>query len=78
MRDRLMGMAHDHDRLWLLHTPEFVGVITEYNFELTGYSPELGKLDPETFRYGGNAYYVLNVYSKQRGWRVEPCEDRRL
>lgn len=67
----------DEDRLWLLHTPEFTAAITEYNNELTGFDPRLNELDPKIFHYGGNAYYITGSYAREKGWRVEPIEDRR-
>jgi hypothetical protein len=66
----------DGDRLWLLHTPTGIFAITEYNHELTGYAPELGILDPNIFRYGGNAYFITGLYAQQKGWQVEKFEDR--
>ncbi len=77
LRDGLHGISMDADRLWLLHTPQGVFAITEYNDELTGYAPELAEIDPKIFRYSGNAYYITGAYAKERGWRVEELEDRR-
>lgn len=76
LRNTLHGFSTDNDRLWLLHTPDFVAAITEYNDELTGYDPRLNKLDSKIFRLGGNAYYITGTYANQRGWRVEKLEDR--
>jgi hypothetical protein len=76
LRDSLLGYSMDQDRLWLLHTRNGTYAITEYNHELTGFSPELQALDNVTFRYGGNAYYVLGPYAKRENWRVEEFEDR--
>lgn len=39
LRDTLAGFSDDHDRLWLITTPELSGAITEYNEELTGFDP---------------------------------------
>lgn len=77
VRDSLVGYHMDNDRLWLLLTPEGTFAITEYNDELTGYSPRLAEIDPKTFHYGGNAYYITGVYARERGWGVQEHEDRR-
>ena len=77
VRDTLVGYTDDHDRLWILHTPEGAFAITEYNDELTGFDPKLAKIDPKIFHYGGNAYYITGRYAQEHGWRVEECEDRR-
>jgi hypothetical protein len=77
LRDNLVGVPEDNDRLYLIHTPEFVGAITEYNDELTGYDPRLAELEPTVFRFGGNAYHITGSLCRQRGWRVEEFEDRR-
>lgn len=74
-RDTLVGFPDDHDRLWLLRTPEFTGAISEYNSELTGYDPRFGDIDPKVFRYGGNAYYITGQYAAERGWHVEELQD---
>lgn len=76
VRNTLYGYSMDADRLWLIHTPDFVGAITEYNNELTGYDPRLGEIDPHVFHYGGNAYYIMGRYAKEKGWKVEELEDR--
>lgn len=77
LRDSLVGVSEDNDRLWLVHTPDDAYAITEYNWELTGFDPKLGQLDPKIFHYGGNAYYITGTYAEQKGWRVEVVEDRR-
>jgi hypothetical protein len=77
IRDTLVGYSMDNDRLWLLHLPNGpTYAIVEYNDELTGYSPELAKLDSKIFHYGGNAYHIVNRYAPEHGWRVEKFEDR--
>ena len=76
-RDNMVGVSFDQDRLWLIHTPEFVGAITDYNDELTGYDPRLAELEPSAFHYGGNAYYITGALAQAKGWRVEKIEDRR-
>jgi hypothetical protein len=77
MRDHLVGYHMDNDRLWVIHTPEFSGAITEYNDELTGFDPRFNEIDSKIFYYGGNAYYILGRYCDEKGWRVEELEDRR-
>lgn len=76
-RANMKGFSFDQDRLWLIHTSNFVAGITEYNDELTGFDPRLHELAPEIIRYGGNAYYILGAFAQAKGWRVEPIEDRR-
>lgn len=75
-RKTLHGVSSENDRLRLLHTPHFVGAITDYNDELTGYDPRLRELDPKVFHYGGNAYYITGQYAREKGWRIEEVEDR--
>ena len=78
LRDNLVGISDDHDRLWLLTCPDgVVYAITEYNDELTGYDPRLGEIDPKIFHYGGNAYYIAGQYAASRNWRAAVFEDRR-
>lgn len=76
-RENLVGFSFDHDRLWLIETPEFTAGITEYNEELTGYDQRFGILMPGVFKYGGNAYYILGKLADEMGWKVIPVEDRR-
>lgn len=76
LRQGLLGFHLSHDRFWMIHTPEFSGVIAEYNDELTGYDPKLAELMPHVFHYGGNAYYILGTLCKERGWKVEEIDDR--
>lgn len=71
----MKGFSFAQDRLWLIHTPDFVAGITEYNDELTGFDPRLQKLD-EAFHYGGNAYYILGRLAQAKGWKIEEVEDR--
>jgi hypothetical protein len=77
LRDTLVGFSDDHDRLWLLKTPDFEAAISEYNHEVTGYDPRLALLDPKIFHYCGNAYYITGQYASERGWTVTEIEDRR-
>lgn len=79
IRKTLVGFHDDHDRLWVLHIPNLSPgkfAITDYNWELTGFSKELSQFDPKVFHYGGNAYYITGMYAHQKGWRVEHVEDR--
>ena len=78
LRDTLVGISCDQDRLWLLHAPDGTTyAITDYNDELTGFDPRLGEIDPVVFRYGGNAYYITGGWARQHGWTVTEHEDRR-
>lgn len=77
LRNNLCGVSENNDRLWILHTPEGPLAITEYNNELTGYDPRLVDIDPKIFHYGGNAYYIVGEYCRNKGWRSEHFEDRR-
>ena len=77
LRDNLLGYSFDQDRPWLLHAPDgTVFAITEYNDELTGFSPELQEIDPTIFCYGGNAYYIVGTWAEKNGFRAEKFEDR--
>jgi hypothetical protein len=68
---RMVGFADVEDRIWLIHTPEFVGAIADYDDKLVGYDQRLASLDPLIFSYGGNAYHIINRLAPQKGWRVE-------
>lgn len=78
IRDRLLGLPEDNDRLWLLYEPSGIAhAITEYNDELTGYTPELAVMEPKIFCYGGNAHYILRTFVCKQGWTIQCLEDRR-
>jgi hypothetical protein len=77
IRDSIHGFSFDQDRLWIIHTPGFIGAITDYNDEITGFTQNLHELDLQIIHYGGNAYYVTGRYAQEKGWRVEECEDRK-
>lgn len=75
LRKGLVGSPDNHDRLWRITGPNFVAGLTEYNDELTGYSPVLVGVFGETVvHYGGNAYYILKV-ARKRGYKVEVLVD---
>lgn len=78
IRERIVGVSSHHDRLWKIEVADSEEAITDYNWEITGYTPGLQEL-PEIgqhIHYGGNAYYVLPELQK-RGFVVTACEDRR-
>ena len=68
----LVGFSWETDAHWILDTGEFIVEIAEYNQELTGFDLKLHELDPHVFHYGGNAYYILGQYAREKGWRVWP------
>lgn len=70
LRAELDGCSFEHDRLWIVHTPEGSFGLTDYNWEITGYHPRLAEMS-EHIRYSGNAYYVVTTLAPQKGWRVE-------
>ena len=76
IRLTLHGFGFDYDRLYIIHTKDFVAGMTEYNDELTGYDLRLNKMYPDIFHYGGNAYYILAHFIKKMGWTVEEIIDR--
>lgn len=66
----IVGLPMPNDRKWLIKTPNFEAEICEYNSELTGFDYRLSELDPEVFHYGGNAYYILGRYAREKGYTV--------
>ncbi len=67
IRDRLIGGRNIHDRLWKIEVDECIEAITDYNWEITGFTPNLQKL-PEIgkhIHYGGNAYYITNELNRR-------------
>lgn len=73
----MLGWADANDRRFKIVTPWFEGVITEYNDELTGFDQRLANLDPDVFRYGGNAYYITGSYARSKGYVVEEIERKK-
>jgi hypothetical protein len=65
----MTGIWFRNDRLHLVHTPEGVMGMADYNWEITGYTKALQRLMPEV-RYGGNAYYVIGQM-QLKGWKLE-------
>lgn len=78
VREKLGGVPNSHDRLWKIEVCDGVEALTDYNWEITGFTegltqlPELGKL----VHYSGNAYHLLGELQK-RGFTVTFIEDRR-
>lgn len=75
LRDQIRGGSFDQDRLWKITKEDFVGALTDYNWEITGVTPNVADLD-ESLRYSGNAYYWTSELER-RGYKVEHVEDRR-
>jgi hypothetical protein len=71
-RDKIEGFSFDQDRLWKVTGPESSGYVTDYNWEITGVTPEIRNDD---LRYGGNWYYWSDELRK-RGYTVDVVEDR--
>jgi len=78
LRERMRGFSDNHDRLWKItkpaeeYFPPFEAGITDYNFEITGFTMGL----PEGLRYGGNVGYWLEKLAKD-GYTVEHIDDRK-
>jgi hypothetical protein len=78
IRKRLEGLSDNHDRLWRIEVADSEEALTDYNREITGFTPGLQEL-PEIgkhIHYGGNAYYVIPELQK-RGFVVTKVDDRR-
>ena len=75
IKDSLHGFPMANDRLFKIDTGDFTAYITEYNDELTGFDPRLCELDPNTFEYGGNAYYITTTYARAKGWYVTEVKE---
>ena len=77
LRSDLHGFSFEQDRLWRITGPDFVGAMTDYNDEITGYTPNLKEhFNDGDIHYGGNAYYVT-MEAVRRGYKVEHVDDRR-
>lgn len=76
IRETLNGIHCTSDRLWLITTPLGEFALTDYNWEITGFSPELHSIDPFIFYYGGNALYVVETYARNRGWDIVQAFDQ--
>lgn len=74
IRDQVVGGSFDQDRLWLIKKGDFVGAMTDYNWEITGVTPNVAAID-ERLHYSGNAYYWTSELER-RGYSVEHMEDR--
>jgi hypothetical protein len=77
IREKIKGFSNQHDRLWKIEVADCEEAITDYNWEITGFTsglqelPDIGK----HIHYGGNAYYVIPELQR-RGFVVSCCEDR--
>lgn len=78
IRDKIIGFSSQHDRLWKIEIADHIEALTDYNWEITGYTkglqelPNIGKF----IHYGGNAYYVIPELQKC-GFVVEQIDDRK-
>lgn len=77
IRDKIIGFSTDNDRLWKIEVDDSTEAITDYNDEITGYTPNLQGLSDigQHIHYGGNAYYVLNEL-RRHGFVVTPGDRR--
>lgn len=69
----LIGCSFETDQRLLLIPPGDgePQTLTEYNDEITGFTPGLVDAFPDgVVRYGGNAYYV-RLELARRGWREQ-------
>jgi hypothetical protein len=72
LRQRMRGFTDHHDRLWRVTGPDFVAGMTDYNWEVVGWTPELDGIA----EYSGNAYHLVKREFPRRGWKVEYVDDR--
>jgi hypothetical protein len=70
---KMRGVPFSQDRWWKIDGPEGCGILTDYNWEITGYTDSLRALLGGIIRYGGNAYYVLGQ-CQLRGWKMEQID----
>ncbi len=76
LRNGLRGMPAEQDRLWKIEKGDFVGAVTEYNQEITGYSEGMAGLEGLKIGYSGSWFYVQGML-ESKGYRVTHVEDRR-
>lgn len=75
IRERLRGASLSPDRLFVVRMPDGDAAFTEYNQEVTGWTPELNELGLGAM-YGMRPWPIFDA-CKERGWPVEEIEDRR-
>ncbi len=69
---------HFRDRIWTIEIDDSIELISDYNWEITGFTsglkqiPDIGK----EIYYSGNAYYVLPELDK-RGFKITKVDSRR-
>jgi hypothetical protein len=63
------GIMNDHDRRWRITKGEFKGFMTDYNWEITGATPNIVALDSD-IRYSHSAWY-WTAELRRRGYCVE-------
>ncbi len=71
----LGGFPLSNDAHWMISTPEAdVGILTEYNSEITGFERRVHEIAPSVIHYGGNAYYVLYTLLPKLGYYAKRLE----
>lgn len=67
------GVSFDQDRHWKISGPDFEATMTDYNWEVTGWSKELIGV----VKYTDNAYWFVFTECPRRGWKaaVMPRQD---
>lgn len=77
MAGELGGYSMDNDARWMISTPEGdVGILTEYNSEITGFERRVHEIDPRTIHYGGNWYYVRHTLLPKLGYFAKRLEQK--
>ena len=72
---KLGGFPLSNDAHWMISTPEAdVGILTEYNSEITGFERRVHEIAPSVIHYGGNAYYVLYTLLPKLGYYAKRLE----
>jgi hypothetical protein len=67
---KVPGIMNERDRHWRITSGDFgEGWLTDYNWEITGATPNVAALDPD-IRYSHSAWY-WTAELRRRGYHVE-------
>ncbi len=66
---KVPGIMNERDRHWRIVKADFVGWMTDYNWEITGATPNVAALESD-IRFSHNAYY-WTAELRRRGYTVE-------
>lgn len=68
------GAPMKYDRKFVITTPQWTGWFTEYNQEITGWTPEIATLGLDHL-YGMRPWPIFDMCA-EHGWKVEEAADK--